>query len=234
MASSLRVVSLVPSVTETLLSWGIEPVACTRFCEQPSIDHVGGTKDPNLDAIEKLKPDLVVVDREENRLEDYQALMSRGIDMESLHVASLDDVDPEMRRLAARLGVDWSQVLSAPRPSRELRAFVPIWRQPWMTIGANTYGASVLSHLGVDVLFADLDDPYPIIEERQLVETEIDVVLAPSEPYPFGERHIELLKSIAPAVLVDGQDLFWWGARTAIAIERLDQNLEAAIYGGRR
>jgi ABC-type Fe3+-hydroxamate transport system substrate-binding protein len=116
MASTIRVVSLVPSVTETLLSWGIEPIACTRFCEQPGINHVGGTKDPNLDAIEKLNPDLVVVDREENRLEDYQALMSRGINMESLHVASLDDVGAEMGRLARRIGVEWRMSLARRAP----------------------------------------------------------------------------------------------------------------------
>ena len=77
-----------------------------------------------------------------------------------------------------------------------------------MTIGAGTYGASVLGHLGIDVLFADSEDAYPTVEEHQLVETEIDVVLAPSEPYPFGERHLDLLNSIAPVMLVDGQDLF--------------------------
>ena len=233
MASTLRVVSLVPSVTETLLSWGIEPIACTRFCEQPSINHVGGTKDPDVDAIEELNPDLVVVDREENRLEDYQALRSRDINVESLHVASLNDVDSEMRRLAVRLGVEWSYALSPQRARRGIRAFVPIWRRPWMTIGAGTYGASVLSHLGIDVLFADSVDTYPTVEERQLVEAEIDVVLAPSEPYPFGERHLNLLKSVAPVTFVDGQDLFWWGARTSAAVDRLDERLQSSIDGGR-
>jgi ABC-type Fe3+-hydroxamate transport system substrate-binding protein len=102
-----------------------------------------------------------------------------------------------------------------------------------MTIGAGTYGASVLSHLGIDVLFADSVDTYPTVEERQLVEAEIDVVLAPSEPYPFGERHLNLLKSVAPVTLVDGQDLFWWGARTSAAVDRLDERLQSSIDGGR-
>jgi hypothetical protein len=70
----MKIVSLVPSVTETLLAWNIEPTACTRFCEQPSLRHVGGTKDPDIAAIVELKPDLVVVDREENRKEDAEAL----------------------------------------------------------------------------------------------------------------------------------------------------------------
>ena len=83
--NSVRVVSLVPSVTETLLAWGIEPAACTRFCEQPSLRHVGGTKDPDIGAIEKLAPDLVVVDREENRRDDARELMRRGIQVLDLH-----------------------------------------------------------------------------------------------------------------------------------------------------
>ena len=72
----VRVVSLVPSMTETLLDWDIEPVACTRFCEQPSIRHVGGTQDPDVAAIVELRPDLVLLDAEENRLEDHDELES--------------------------------------------------------------------------------------------------------------------------------------------------------------
>ena len=74
----MRVVSLVPSVTETLLAWGVDVIACTRFCEQPELLHVGGTKDPDIAAIVALAPDLVVVDREENRREDAEALDGRG------------------------------------------------------------------------------------------------------------------------------------------------------------
>jgi ABC-type enterochelin transport system substrate-binding protein len=72
----VRVVSLVPSVTETLLAWGLPVAACTRFCEQPDLVHVGGTKDPDLDAIVGLEPDVVVMDREENRRDDAEALMA--------------------------------------------------------------------------------------------------------------------------------------------------------------
>ena len=84
-----RVVSLVPSVTETLLAWGLTPVACTRFCEQPSLPHVGGTKDPDIDAIVALQPDLVVLDREENRRPDAEALEAAGLRLHVLHVHDL-------------------------------------------------------------------------------------------------------------------------------------------------
>ena len=70
-----RVVSLVPSLTESILSWGVTPLACTRFCEQPGYEHVGGTKDPDLERIVALEPDVVLLCEEENRLEDYQAFL---------------------------------------------------------------------------------------------------------------------------------------------------------------
>ena len=74
----MRVVSLVPSSTETLLALGVDVVACTRFCEQPAIPHVGGTKNPDIAAIVALAPDLVVLDEEENRREDADASRPPG------------------------------------------------------------------------------------------------------------------------------------------------------------
>src|SRR5687768_18304959 len=100
-----RVVSLVPSATETLLAWGVDVVACTRFCEQPTIAHVGGTKDPDVAAIVALGPDLVVVDREENRREDAEALTAAGIAVHVMHVTALDDVESELAALAVAVGV---------------------------------------------------------------------------------------------------------------------------------
>ncbi|MDX6717722.1 MAG: hypothetical protein QOH30_4280, partial [Baekduia sp.] len=100
----MRVVSLVPSATETLLAWGIVPVACTRFCEQPSLPAVGGTKDPDVAAIVGLRPDLVVVDEEENRREDHGELIAAGIDVHVLAVRSLADVDRQLGALATRVG----------------------------------------------------------------------------------------------------------------------------------
>jgi ABC-type Fe3+-hydroxamate transport system substrate-binding protein len=219
--SQLRVVSLVPSMTETLLDWGIEPVACTRFCEQPELPHVGGTKDPDVAAIRDLGPDLVLVDAEENRLEDYEALLAAGLEVVALHVRSVDDVAAQLDPLAERLGAHWRMpVLPQPLPAGP-SAFVPIWRRPWMALGTPTYGSSVLEHVGVSNTFAADPDTYPETTLEEVRAREPEVVLAPSEPYPFRERHREELDSVAPTVLVDGKDLLWWGTRTAGAIERL-------------
>jgi ABC-type Fe3+-hydroxamate transport system substrate-binding protein len=223
-----RVISLVPSVTETLLAWGVTPVACTRFCEQPDLPHVGGTKDPDVAAIVELRPDLVVLCVEENRREDADALTEAGVATAALSIDGVADVAPALRMLAGLVGVDAGGVrdLDATAPVGErLRAFVPVWKRPWMSLAGGTYGSSLLATIGVDNVFADADDRYPTVTLEEARARRPDVVLAPSEPYPFRERHVPLLAEVAPVVLVDGQDLFWWGVRTPAAAERLRRRL---------
>jgi ABC-type Fe3+-hydroxamate transport system substrate-binding protein len=223
-----RVVSLVPSVTETLLAWGVTPVACTRFCEQPDLPHVGGTKDPDVAAIVELHPDVVVLCVEENRREDADALTEAGVATAALSIDGVADVAPALRMLAGLVGVDPSGVLdldgAAPVGER-LRAFVPVWKRPWMSLAGGTYGSSLLASIGVDNVFADADDRYPTVTLEEARSRRPDVVLAPSEPYPFRERHVPVLAEVAPVVLVDGQDLFWWGVRTPAAAARLTRQL---------
>ena len=231
----MRVVSLVPSVTETLLAWDVTPIAVTRFCEQPTLLAVGGTKDPDLDAIVALRPDLVVVNDEENRLADAGALRDGGLSLHVTHVSSLADVAPMLVALGvavdraheARAAADaLTDLISVTRLSREERrvrvAFVPIWRRPWMTIAADTFGASMLQACGWTSAFADAQDRYPTVTLDEVVALGPDAVLLPSEPYPFAERHVAEMRAVASDIrLIDGQDLFWWGSRTAVALGRL-------------
>jgi ABC-type Fe3+-hydroxamate transport system substrate-binding protein len=224
----VNVVSLVPSVTETLLTWGVTPAACTRFCEQPDLPHVGGTKDPDVAAIVALEPDVVVMCVEENRREDAEALTRAGIATAALSIDSVDDVAPSLRMLAGLVGVDPGVVDDVPvrapagrAEAASVRAFVPVWKRPWMSLAGGTYGSSVLAAIGVHNVFADSPERYPEVTLAEARAREPDVVLAPSEPYPFSERHVPLLEEVAPVVLVDGQDLFWWGSRTPAALERL-------------
>jgi ABC-type Fe3+-hydroxamate transport system substrate-binding protein len=216
-----RVVSLVPSVTETLLAWGITPIACTRFCEQPRLPHVGGTKDPDVAAIADLGPDLVVVDEEENRREDHDALLDAGLAVHVLGVRDLAHLDASMTGLADAVGARWEPIgpRSEPEPAR--RAWIPIWKRPWMALGEPTYGSAVLRTLGIANVAA-ADGAYPEVDPALAAERGADLVIAPSEPYPFAERHRHDLEPAAPDVrFVDGRDLLWWGTRTAGALERL-------------
>lgn len=234
----MRVVSLVPSVTETLLAWGVTPIAVTRFCEQPTLPTVGGTKDPDLDRIVSMRPDLVVVNDEENRRADADVLTSCGIALHVTHVSSVADVGPVLVALgdaverddAGRAAATALAAVLLPHdrapgidpPAIGRRAFVPIWRRPWMTIAADTFGSSMLAACGWASAFADATDRYPTVTLDEVRAHRPDAVLLPSEPYPFGPRHVAELRDLATDIrLVDGQDLFWWGSRTADAITRL-------------
>jgi hypothetical protein len=186
---------------------------------------VGGTKDPDLDEVVALAPDLVVMDREENRREDHDALVDVGVAVHVVQLCDVADLDAEMRRLAEATGGRWSPVeLGEPRPSRG-RVWVPIWRRPWMALGRATYGASLLAHLGWEVV---TDGSYVEEDPSAAGDRDVDRVVAPDEPFPFGERHRRELEVLAPTVFVDGRDLFWWGARSGEA----GAGLERALGGG--
>ena len=183
-----RVVSLVPSATETLLALGADVVACTRFCNQP-LPTVGGTKNPDVAAIVALAPDVVVVDTEENRREDADALEAAGLHVVATSVRSVDDALAVVGRLAVAAGTEAPVVERLGDVSgARLSAFVPIWRRPWMTVNGSTYGASLLGSIGVDLVTADLATEYPTVDLDDIARLAPDVVLVPSEPYSFARR----------------------------------------------
>lgn len=229
-AAPSRVVSLVPSLTETLLAWGVVPIACTRFCEQPNIARVGGTKDPDIAGILALAPDIVVMDREENRREDAEALAAAGVRVHDTHVRSVSDVIAEMKQLREMLDLEPlpHSAIEAASAVEKRTAFVAIWRRPWMTCSGATYGSSMLASIGVDNVCATSEQTYPAVTLEDVVALAPQMVLLPSEPYPFRARHAAEIAAALPDAdirLIDGQDLFWWGARTSAARQRLAQAL---------
>lgn len=218
-----RVVSLVPSATETLSAWGVHLIGCTRFCERNDITIVGGTKNPQIETITELQPDLVIMDREENRREDYEELLRREVPVHTLAIRSIFDVESEFNLLAERLHLPTRSHIVLPEPSNHspLRVTVPIWRRPWMVLGTPTYGASLLTYLGL-IVVPGHQGPYPTLTPLEFETIETELLLTPDEPYRFGERHREELERTAPTFFCDGKDLFWWGIRTPHALRRLD------------
>jgi len=230
----MRVVSLVPSATETLLALGVTPVACTRFCEQAGIRTVGGTKNPDLEAIIGLAPDLVIVNDEENRREDADALVAAGLELHSMSPRSFADVEPAIAAIAGAIGAAVPAATGAPavadaEPVPRRRTVVFVWRRPWMALTADTYAASLLSLLGCDQVALGLDgNRYPEVDLGAVAIATPALILLPDEPYGFTERHrAEVAGAIpgADVMLVDGRDLFWWGVRTSAALERLRARL---------
>jgi len=220
----------------------VDPVACTRFCEQPDLPAVGGTKNPDVEAIIGLAPDLVVVNDEENRVEDADALGDAGLRLHSMSPRSVAGVGPAVAALGDAVGADVPAVFSTPGWGRWLagqragtasprrRSAVLVWRRPWMVTNADTYGSSLLELLGVDNVFADEKERYPEVVLEKIAARRADLVLLPDEPYPFKARHVDEVEAAvgdAAVHILDGRDLFWWGVRTPAAVSRLRQALTA-------
>ncbi len=173
---------------------------------------------------------------EENRIEDARALTAAGLRVHSMSPRAVAGVGAAMRELCTELGVDvpppfdgeaWDRWLDEQRaraPRDRLTAAILVWRRPWMTLNADTYGSSVLELLGVDNVFAGGDDRYPEVTLDELAGKGPELVLLPDEPYAFRDTHAdEVARAVAGAQVerLDGQDLFWWGIRTPGACERL-------------
>ena len=198
----------------------------TRFCDVPGRQTVGGTKNPDLDAIVALAPDLVVVNDEENRAEDAAALDGRR-SRAALDVAPLGrGRRPEVRALAARVGAavpapfgadEWDDWLASMLTPRWWDAFVAVWRRPWMSLAHRHVRRVAARPARCRQRVRRFARPLPEVTLDEVAARAPSVVLLPSEPYAFAPRHVREVQDAVPGVpvaLVDGRDLFWWGIRT--------------------
>lgn len=238
----MRVISLVPSLTETLIDCGVDVVGRTRFCIHPEhtvedIAVVGGTKDVNWTLCQALEPDLVVLDREENTLPMAE---SCPYPWHATHITSVNTVGAEFEKLAgvvksdtlAQLGTDWQTLASMPdldfrgwqsipavldqvgnKTSGFKRIEYMIWRKPWMAVGPQTFIASVLKKTGFGPYLTEHSKPYPELEASTLPDPDTFYLFS-SEPFPFG-RHVDALTEAGfNGVLVDGEFYSWFGSRS--------------------
>lgn len=233
-----RVVSLVPSLTESVAATGRELlVGATDWCTHPAdldVARVGGTKNPDVDAIVTLRPDLVVANEEENRPADLEALRHQGVQVWVTDVRDVAGAFGSLERMLAACGLarprwldeaveSWSDV-GELRPGRRVPAVVPIWRRPWMALGRNTFAGDVLRRLGVDNVLAGSDDRYPRFDVDGLPPH--DLVVLPDEPYPFTADDGPEAFLGTPSALVDGRSLTWYGPSLVEAPHRLLAELQ--------
>ena len=229
-----RVVSLVPSLTEAIASARREAlVGATDWCTHPSdldVDRVRGTKNPDLTAIAALTPDVVVANQEENRELDVERLRADGIAVWVTRIRTLDEAFTSMRRLFEdALGWDvpsWlddaEQVWSAPTPADGPRVAVPIWRDPWMVVGSDTFTGDVMARLGWKNVFDGSAERYPHVELAEIDRDDVDLVLLPDEPYVFGPDDGPEAFTHAPTALVSGRLLTWYGPSLVTARAELE------------
>ncbi|MCA8953362.1 MAG: ABC transporter substrate-binding protein, partial [Planctomycetes bacterium] len=227
-----RIVSLVPSTTASVfaLDCGDRLVGCTRYCDGPeSVQRVGGTKNPALEAIAALRPDLVLVNAEENEPDHIAWLRARlpvlqhtPLDVAeacsdlrelALHLDAGEAVQPLLLRIEAQLAA--AEVRRLGQPNR--RVFYAVWPTPWMSVNRHTFISDVLRLAGADNVCADAAARYPEVTPAAVLARRPDLVLLPSEPWEFDtEQRDELARAHtfggAALVLCDGRDFCWHGA----------------------
>ncbi len=226
----LRIVSLCPSITETLVELGVVPVGVTRYCLRPreavrSVPKVGGTKNPDFGLLRALAPDLVLTNAEENRREDIEAL-SREFHVHVSMPRTVAEVPDLVRGLARAVGREEAgkrlaraiEAAVADPPVPEFRYAYFIWKGPWMTVNGDTYVTDLLRYAGGANVFAGESGRYPEVTPARVRAAEPDVLFFPSEPYPFSEGHRPEIEAAfgrgTPIEFVDGDDCCWHGART--------------------
>ncbi|MFF3067325.1 helical backbone metal receptor [Kitasatospora sp. NPDC057936] len=239
-----RVVSLVPSLTESLAVTAPGLLAgATDWCTHPAgldVPRIGGTKNPDVRRILALAPDLVLANDEENRRPDLDALRAAGVPVWVTDIRTVDDAFRSLERLltlacglprpgwldeaqAAWRGVDGrrsGQKIDGRRSGQKTdgpRAIVPIWRRPWMVLGRDTFAGDVLRRLGVRLVHAGHAERYPAVPLPELLACAPDLVVLPDEPYRFTAGDGPEAFPGVPAALVSGRHLTWYGPSLAEA-----------------
>jgi ABC-type Fe3+-hydroxamate transport system substrate-binding protein len=244
-----RIVSLVPSTTELLCDLGLagELVGVTAYCVEPravvrSKVRIGGEKNPDLERIRGLAPDLVVANVEENVRADVEALRAWGIPVWVTYPRTVDEGLRMIRELGEVTGAGAAATAMAGQLEQSVerardrargrvpaRVFYAIWREPYMTVGGDTYISDVLATGGAANVFADSPQRYPAVSLPEVAARRPDVILLPDEPFRFRRVHVADFADY-PAVaavrdgrihLVDGKPFSWHGRRLADALAAL-------------
>ena len=227
-----RIVSLVPSLTETLFDLGVGEavVGITDYCIFPeglTLPRVGGTKNPDVDAIRALRPDLVHMNLEENLRRHAEQIETFA----PLHVSEPKSVD-DVAALIAELGTlhgaeararELVDTLAEARAAAHAKPFtfvVPIWKKPWMWCGGDTYVSALVESVGGRNLLRDRER-YPSMNVDCVAALEPEVIFLPDEPYAFTEDDADALRAISNARIIGpfpGHLFTWHGTRTALGL----------------
>jgi len=227
----MKIISLVPSITEALFDLGLcenELIGRTKFCIHPkekvkNIEIIGGTKNLNIEKIKSLKSDLIIANKEENVKEQVEELM-KDFKVMVTNVETVEDNYYLLKNLGNILGKEETtqsfnlkiyEILEKSKLPKKLKTAYLIWRNPYMTIGSDTFIHHILNEIGFENIFKN-EIRYPEIGTDDLQDAE--VIMLSSEPFPFKEKHINELKAVFPdkkILIVDGEAFSWYGTHLA-------------------
>lgn len=213
----MRVVSLVPSLTEAVAVTAPQLlVGATDWCTHPAgldVPRVGGSKYPDIRRVIELKPDVVLMNVEENRDSDAIALRRAGVRVHVTYPRTVLEALDELESMFGVLGVPCPGWLYTARgawdypipPVLEM-AVIPVWRKPWIVLGSDTFAGDMLRRLGIGNVFGLSSDRYPRPSQEQMLNAGAALAVLPDEPYAFTGPFFDL-----PYALVSGRHLTWYG-----------------------
>lgn len=227
----MKVISLVPSITEALFDLGLtenEIIGRTKFCIHPedkvkNVEIIGGTKNLNIEKIKALQPDLILANKEENVKEQVEILM-KDFKVIVYNTETIEDNYYLVKNLgllfnkeerAQIFNLKIYDVLNGAKIHTKIKTAYLIWKNPYMTVGSDTFIHNILSEIGFENIFKN-QTRYPEIQVEDLVEA--DVIMLSSEPFPFKEKHVAELKEFYPEkkiIIVDGEAFSWYGTHIA-------------------
>lgn len=235
-----RIISLVPSQTELLSYLGMEDevVGITKFCIHPdrwyrNKTKIGGTKKINFNAIQKLSPDLIIVNKEENVKEQVEALAEKYdvwmTDVNNLSNAliMIKDIGKLVKKTDEATGLRGEILAGFETLKKEFQAkrTIPaayfIWQKPYMVAGGDTFINEMMRYCGLKNVFSD-HARYPAITLDQIKEKNTELILLSSEPYPFREKHKDEIQKGLPGIsveLTDGEMFSWYGSRLLKSVD---------------
>ena len=231
MNCKVKIVSLVPSITELLFDFGLsetDVIGRTKFCIHPEnlvkkVEIIGGTKNLNLEKIKSLKPDLIIANKEENEKGQVEEL-GKEFKILLTNVATIEDNYYFLKNLGRLLGkmelaqnynLKIYEILEKVKLRNPLKVAYLIWKNPYMTIGGDTFIHNVLQEIGFENIFAE-KKRYPIISIDDLQQA--DLIFLSTEPYPFNKNHLVEMREKFPKkkiILVDGEAFSWFGTHLA-------------------
>ena len=240
-----RIVSLCPSLTETIVELGAgnRLIGRTQFCIHPTdaladVVRVGGTKQVKDDVIASLAPDLIIAEKEENP----KGMVERLAESYPVYVTDVETYEHALHMIR-----DLGRIVDAPQEAKQLiseieEAFAElqrvesvsaayfIWQNPYMVAGDHTYIHSLLTRCGFTNVFAAAEGRYPVVTEDDIRRAAPDYLFLSSEPFPFAEKHREEMAELFPdstVILVDGEMFSWYGSRMLKAGKYLNKMVDS-------
>jgi len=227
----MKIISLVPSITETLFDFGLnetEITGRTKFCIHPensvrNVEMIGGTKNLNIEKIKSLKPDLIIANKEENVKEQIEEL-EENFKVLVTNISTLEDNYYLLKNLgnllnrqeiAQKFNMKIYEVFHGFSDSQKKKCAYLIWKNPYMTVGSDTFIHDILDKIGFENVFKNRKR-YPEISVEEMKQA--DYIFLSSEPFPFQQKHIDELQKALPdakIVLVDGEAFSWYGTHLA-------------------